>query len=77
MFLPSYERAPLVFAHRGSSHALPEHSLEAYLRENCSMNATAKATQGSTTVRTIAHLAHRGNGKRSEDRLVESNRAGV
>jgi glycerophosphoryl diester phosphodiesterase len=23
---------PLVFAHRGSSHALPEHSLEAYLR---------------------------------------------
>ncbi len=29
---PSSSDAPLVFAHRGSSHALPEHTLAAYLR---------------------------------------------
>src|SRR5437899_6961446 len=29
---PSSSEPPLVFAHRGSSHALPEHTLPAYLR---------------------------------------------
>src|SRR2546430_13523566 len=29
---PSGEARPLVFAHRGSSAALPEHTLDAYLR---------------------------------------------